>query len=242
MRALLWDDVGATLGQSETLLQRSRSVHLAQQGVEQAPILVIGDPPAVVALAGGVLERLERRLFVLVDVHLELSDGDFEVSVVKAVGDVPPDGPERATLLNEPVAEREAEAELLEHLRLVAPLEEFLVGDGFELEGAAHVSAQTARGLVGHLDSVLKDRNRESRGRHGREPEPELLVGVLRVDSLADFLQRGHPGGRQVAILEQHPLARLAPFLDEHSRLGTLTLPHGDDADVGSLARLVREL
>ena len=45
-----------------------------------------------------------------------------------------------------------------------------------------------------------------------------------------------------MAVLEQHPLTRLPPFLDEHRGFGTLALAHGDDADVGSLASLVGEL
>ena len=140
MRALLRDDVGATLGEPEPLLERGGLVHLAQQGVEQAPVLVVRHPSSVVALAGGVLERLERRRLVLVDVHLELPYGNFQITVVEAIRDVPADGPERPALLDKPVAEREAEAELLEHLRFVAPLEELLIRDRLQLERTAHVN------------------------------------------------------------------------------------------------------
>ena len=41
------------------------------------------------------------------------------------------------------------------------------------------------------------------------EPESEVGVGVLHVEVLADFLQRGHPGDGEMAILEGHPGALL---------------------------------
>jgi hypothetical protein len=51
---------------------------------------------------------------------------------------------------------------------------------------------------------------------------PKISVRVIRLDAFTDLLQRRHPAGRQVAVLEQHPAPRLASRVDEGCGLGAL--------------------
>eukprot|EP00982_Pelagococcus_subviridis_P008520 30850-Pelagococcus_subviridis.AAC.2 len=151
----LRDHVRPAFAELKLGLQRFRAVHAVQKRVQQAPVFVVGDSPAVVALARRVLERRERGLVVVVHVHVQLPDADAQVAVVEAVRDVPPDRTEDSPLLHEAVAKREAEAELFENLRFSARLEKFWVRDRVELERPSHVRSQPSRGLVRHLYAVL---------------------------------------------------------------------------------------
>ena len=59
------------------------------------------------------------------------------------------------------------------------------------------------------LDTVLKDGHWEAGGGDAGHPQPEIGVGRLLVEGLAGGLQPGQPGGQEVAVLEDHPGARL---------------------------------
>jgi hypothetical protein len=109
------------------------------------------------------------------------------------VGDVPAQRAEAAALLDDGVEEAEGVAQLLPLGGLGARVEEGRVGDGVEQEGALHVEAQALGGLVGHLDAVLQDAHGEDgRGVRG-EPQAEVAVRRVRLEVLADALQRHHP-------------------------------------------------
>eukprot|EP00965_Chrysotila_dentata_P085322 2815180-Pleurochrysis_carterae.AAC.6 len=81
---------------------------------------------------------------------------------------------------------------------------------------------------MSHLDTVLEHADWE--GGRGRRREPEAEVGVRRVgsDLLADLLERWHPAGGEVAVLQHHPAAGRQCFLDEPVRDGALALPKRD--------------
>lgn len=55
-------------------------------------------------------------------------------------------------------------------------------------------------------------------------------MGGVGVELLADFLQRGHPGDSQMAVLEHHPGAFFLAGLDHLEGYGTLPLPQGEGA------------
>lgn len=58
----------------------------------------------------------------------------------------------------------------------------------------------------GHLDASLQDCDRKLRMWRGAEPEPEVWVGLLHLELLHQLVQPGHPGEREVAVGEEHPV------------------------------------
>eukprot|EP00959_Pyramimonas_sp_CCMP1952_P450335 9429156-Pyramimonas_sp.AAC.1 len=112
---------------------------------------------------------------------------------------------------------------------------------GLEHVWYLEVGADASGRLVGHLDAVLKHRHRKLRRRVGGHPQPEVGVHCVRLEALADTLQRGHPARRQVAVLQQHPGAHALRLRDERRRLGPLPLPHADRADLAPKPGAVRE-
>mmetsp|Transcript_372 Transcript_372/g.699 ORF Transcript_372/g.699 Transcript_372/m.699 type:complete len:251 (-) Transcript_372:1384-2136(-) len=191
----------------------------------QPSVLVLSHSAAVVALSGEVVEGVEGHLLgVLVNENQELSGADSEVGLVELVLDVPAEGAEEPSLLDEGVEEAEAEEHLPEDPGLGARLEPLLVGDGVSAEGLHQVRLQAHGGLVGHLDAVLQDRD----GEHGRgvggQPQAEVAVGLLLGQVLTDLLQVAEPGDCEVAVLEDNPVAQLDSLLDHLLCLGTLAL------------------
>ena len=79
-------------------------------------------------------------LFVLIQEHSELAHADALVPIVKAVGDVPPQGPKLAPLLNQGMEECHAQQKVLEGHRLAATLKELHVGQGLLHVAAPHVA------------------------------------------------------------------------------------------------------
>jgi len=73
-------------------------------------------------------------------------------------------------------------------------------------ECSLHVGSQSFRRLVGDLDAVLEDSDREGLGRHRAEVEAEVVVNHLGIlgHRLDDLLHRQHPRRRQVAVLHAH--------------------------------------
>eukprot|EP00959_Pyramimonas_sp_CCMP1952_P400898 8400375-Pyramimonas_sp.AAC.2 len=109
------------------------------------------------------------------------------------------------------VEEGKAEEQLLPGAQLGAVL---VLLRGHVVKGAVDVRLDALRRLVGELDAVLQHQHREGGGGHGRKPQAEVLVRVrlLGGQALHDHLQPEHPAGGQVAVLQAHPVARLAPL------------------------------
>ena len=67
-------------------------------------------------------------LLIFIQEHSELAHADALVPIIKAVGDVPAQGPKLAPLLNQGMEEGQTQQEILEGHRLAAPLKELQVG------------------------------------------------------------------------------------------------------------------
>ena len=86
-----------------------------------------------------------------------------------------------------------------------AATEELWIGDRIGDIRSYDVGSHAFRRLIGHLDSILQHGDWEVRGGVGRQPQPEIWMGCVRVELLADLLEGGHPGDSQVAVLEHNP-------------------------------------
>mmetsp|Transcript_66951 Transcript_66951/g.173574 ORF Transcript_66951/g.173574 Transcript_66951/m.173574 type:complete len:333 (+) Transcript_66951:1144-2142(+) len=205
---------------------RRREVALQHRG-DQPHVLVVCDAAAIVHLGDDVLQRCPGDLGLSDEVHAHLLAGHLEVGVHPLVGDVPTDGAELAALQDHRVEEGEAKEQFFVLSGLLrAGLVDVLAD---VLEGTAEVGAQALRRLVRDLDAVLEDWHGEQGRGHAREPEAVLLVDLLRILRLLDLLKLAHPAGRQVAILQAHPVACVPAQLDEGLCLGALALAQGDE-------------
>ena len=72
--------------------------------------------------------ELAPHLFILIQEHPELAHADALVPIIKAIGDVPAQGPKLAALLDEGVEEGQAQQQVLEGHRLAAALKELQAG------------------------------------------------------------------------------------------------------------------
>lgn len=67
-------------------------------------------------------------LLVFVQEHSKLAHADALVSIVKAIGDVPAQGPKLAPLLHQGVEKGQTQEQILQRNRLAATLKELQVG------------------------------------------------------------------------------------------------------------------
>ncbi len=72
---------------------------------------------------------------------------------------VPPERPELYAFLNQGVEKRQAHEEFFKRKRPCAAVEEIRIGNRVARKTLHHVRAHALRGLVGHLDAVLKHRD-----------------------------------------------------------------------------------
>ena len=82
-------------------------------------------------------------LLVFIQEHPELAHADALVAVIKAVGDVPPQGPELTALLDKGMEEGHAQQQVLEGHRLAAALKELRARQGLLHVAAPHVASNT---------------------------------------------------------------------------------------------------
>ena len=115
-----------------------------------------------------------------------------------------PSGPKRRRL-DHGVDEAESVEKSLELSGLFTGVEN--VGGSRVGEVAARQARAKALGrLICQLHPVLQDRDREPITRVATEPQPVLLVHLLRFLVAKHFLQLGHPASGQVAVLEVGPV------------------------------------
>ena len=84
--------------------------------------------------------ELAPHLFVLIQEHPELAHADALVPIIKAIGDVPTQGPKLAALLDQGMEEGQAQQQVLEGHRLAAALKELQVGQRLLHVAAPHVA------------------------------------------------------------------------------------------------------
>ena len=203
------------------LVEVLRGVRVHEQLVEP-----VGDPPAVLDRRDHVRHGGPRGRLELLDVHLagvvlEKLDTRGEIGGVELVLDVPPDGAELATLLNHGV-------EVAHDVQQLAPLVEghrvdHVLAD--PVVGVPETGAHADGRLVGELDGHLEEADGELRVGLGGDPQPEVVVKLLRLGEV--HLDLGHVVQAEVGVLQNHPLALLDSRLDELPCDDLLPLAHG---------------
>ena len=89
------------------------------------------------------MHQIWEHLFVFIQEHPELAHADALVAVIKAIGDVPPQGPKFAALLDKGMEEGHPQQQVLEGHRLAAALKELCAGQGLLHVAAPHVASDT---------------------------------------------------------------------------------------------------
>ena len=97
-----------------------------QDGLNQTDILLLCDSATVVDLGSEHVEHLVGYLVVCFHELLQLASADDQIFVGEGVGDIPADGTELSSVLDDGVEEAEAEEDLLVDLWLGALFEFFL--------------------------------------------------------------------------------------------------------------------
>ena len=85
------------------------------------------------------------------------------------------------------------------------------------------VSLHSSRRFHCHLATVLQDSIRELRSGHTCQPKSEVSVNLVRINVFDKLLKGGHPGGSQMAVLEEYPSSSL--HSGPHHGFSTRTLP-----------------
>mmetsp|Transcript_25027 Transcript_25027/g.54625 ORF Transcript_25027/g.54625 Transcript_25027/m.54625 type:complete len:201 (+) Transcript_25027:1527-2129(+) len=176
-------------------------------GVEEPPIPVIGDAPAVLHVADLVVDDdpVDRPALGLdvVQVVLHELHRRGQVRLVELVRHVEAERAKLAPLLHDRVHEAERE----EHntpLRLRIRVEHVLVDPSIR---ALETSLDARRSLIGHLDRHLQQPNRELGMRLCRDPQTEGVHNLgLELDQ--PLLHLDHEADAEVAVLEHNPVAR----------------------------------
>jgi len=74
-----------------------------QDSLDQSYILIVGDSATIVDLSSQIVQDFVGNVIIFVQEKLELSLADSEIFVGKLVGDVPADGSELSSVLNDSV-------------------------------------------------------------------------------------------------------------------------------------------
>ena len=186
---------------------------------------VVGDAAAVHHLAHEVAQRVPRDVRVallvrLLQIGVEQPDRDGKVRVVEVVAHVPPHLAVLAPLLHHRVEEGEHE-----HARRNAGCGQrsSTSSDTFEYD-----ASMLRRRPLGGSVTTLTERWRMPIGKRSRrvggDPQPEVLVRLLRLELLQKLLQRLEPRGQRVAVLQHHPVPTLRSHLEHLLRHGALPL------------------
>mmetsp|Transcript_116730 Transcript_116730/g.316960 ORF Transcript_116730/g.316960 Transcript_116730/m.316960 type:complete len:753 (+) Transcript_116730:99-2357(+) len=218
--------VGVERAELVAVLQEALVEVAGEEGADEPYVLVVRHAAAVVHLRDDVRQGDPRHARLRLQVHLNLLSRNLEVAVHPLVGHVPSDRAELSPLQDGGVEESKAEEELLE----LPGFRAALVHLGSDiLKRAAEVGPQTLRWLIGDLDAVLQHRHRKGRRGHGCQPQTVHVIDGVRVLLLLDALERRHPTGSQVAILQADPVAALSAVLDQALGLPALALSQRDE-------------
>ena len=71
--------------------------------------------------------------------------------------------------------------------------------------GSQDIGAQALGQFIGHLHTILQQQGWELLGRHGGQPEPVVVVRIIRVHLLADSLKFRKPADGKMAVTQQDP-------------------------------------
>lgn len=84
-----------------------RSDISAHDGLDQPHILIVSDSSSIVYLCAQIVQHLVRHCLVLIKQHPQLPFANIQIFIGEFVGDVPPDWPEFAPILNNSMEEAE---------------------------------------------------------------------------------------------------------------------------------------
>lgn len=190
-----------------------------ENGLNQAHIFIISHTTTVVDFGADVVQYLVRHFVEVFNEDLKLTTGHHQIFVCEGVGNVPADGSEFTSVLNDSVEEAEPEEKLLVRLGLGASSERIVIE---RFVGTKYVLLKTGWGFESHLYRILKNRNWESGRWHTGEPKAEVSVlGVI--DGFNDLLQFWHPRHGQMAVHQQYPSTTSQVVINHNCSLGTLS-------------------
>lgn len=86
---------------------------ILQYGLNQPDILIVSDPATIIDLGSKEIDDFVRHVIVFIQQHFQLSFTYCQVFVGELVSDVPSDGSEFTTVLDDGVEEGEAEEQFL---------------------------------------------------------------------------------------------------------------------------------
>ena len=163
---------------------------IGDNNVAGAHVLVIRDAATIVDHRGQLLQHFVRDLCVRVHIQLELCHGDVEVRVIVFVGNIPAQRTELLALNHRRMVEAETKQQFLVLLRLIRALKLVII----KLQVCTRqVGAHTLGGLLGYLHTILEHHGGKCIRGHRGEPQTELWIHLLRIHTLHNNLQSGHP-------------------------------------------------
>mmetsp|Transcript_85225 Transcript_85225/g.241486 ORF Transcript_85225/g.241486 Transcript_85225/m.241486 type:complete len:254 (+) Transcript_85225:1097-1858(+) len=224
--ALSWWIVSVQASKPEILREHLLREVTLQHRRNEPDVLVVSDTAAVIDLSYDIAEGDPRHVGLRCEVHVHLLAGDCKVGVHPLVRDVPAYRPKLPPLEDDGVEEGEAKQQLLELKGLLDACLVQILGEICKLP--IQVGPQTLWRLVCDLDATLEHGNRECQRRHACQPEPVVLVDLVRVLRLLDCFKPTHPACGQVAVLQTHPVACIPAKLDELLSLRALALAQRD--------------
>jgi hypothetical protein len=125
-----------------------------EESDETTTIPIISNTTTIIDLAGYVKHGIPRDFFLLIKEDLQHSGGCFEVGVIEVVSDVPTEGTELPSLLQDSVEEGQTEDEFLPGISLLAVIQEVI---SEVLISTLQVCPHTSGRLSGQLHTILQD-------------------------------------------------------------------------------------
>jgi hypothetical protein len=127
LRVGIYRVIEATLGELESNFLDSFSDVSTQNGLNESDILVISDSASIVYLSSKVIKNLERNDFIVIEESLQLLLADIKVFKCECICDVPTNGTELSSVLNNSMEEGESEHKSFIFFRLVAVVQHFVI-------------------------------------------------------------------------------------------------------------------
>jgi hypothetical protein len=208
------------------------SVH---KGLDEPLVFVVGDSSTLVDDRGQSSDHGVLEVFLVVDHHLKLILSHLQIGVREVLSrGGPADRAELLSVNKQRVEDRTTEEHGLEQSRVFTRIHPLISELGL---GVEHHLLDIAGRLYGQLNTLLQYRNGEVRHGGSGQEQPEVPIGVGRLELLDHLLQIRHPRNVQVRVLEEQPLPAVRTALEETLGDGALALPQGDLFEV--VARLL---
>jgi hypothetical protein len=89
--------------------------------------------------------------------------------------------------------------------------------------GSQDIGTQALGRFIGHLHTILQQQGWELLGGHGGQPEPVVVVRVIRVHLLADSFKFRKPADGKMAVAQQDPSLDVTEFTVDKPAIPTET-------------------